>query len=380
MHTPRDAEFRLRRQRTELILTQPFFGALALRLPIREVDSSVTPTMATDGRALFFYRPYVDETPDAQLRGVIVHEVLHCVLDHVGRLLGRDADRWNRACDYAINPLVTAAGFTLPAGCLDDPAFHGLSADQIYARLPETPPGGGGGNDCTQPGGILAPQPGAGVDPATDAAQLAQDWRVAAEQARTSDRLQRGAGKLPADLDRALGALLRPQADWRDLLRRFVDPLSRGDYAWHRPNRRYIASGLILPGPVPTETGPIAVCVDTSASLDDGSLSRLLSELNAIIDDVAPERVDCIACDTRVRGSRSFDRGDWLARDGWLAGGGGTRFSPALAAVAPDVQAIVYLTDGECSDYGPPPHAPVVWATVGNRDHRPPFGDVVHLD
>ena len=132
--------------------------------------------------------------------------------------------------------------------------------------------------------------------------------------------------------------------------------------------------------PFAPQTPTLGAHTPTSASLDDGSLSRLLSELNAIIDYVAPERVDCIACDTRVRGSQSFDRGDWLGRDGWLAGGGGTRFSPALAAVAPDVQAIVYLTDGECSDYGPPPHAPIIWATVGNRDHRPPFGDVVHLD
>ena len=46
--------------------------------------------------------------------------------------------RWNIACDYAINPLLVEAGFELPEGALLDPAYAGLSAEDIYARLPRT--------------------------------------------------------------------------------------------------------------------------------------------------------------------------------------------------------------------------------------------------
>ena len=73
---PKSAEFRIARQRTELILTQPFFGALALRLVVAERDD--LPTMATDGVHLFYNRAFVDGMNDGDLRGVIAHEVLHC--------------------------------------------------------------------------------------------------------------------------------------------------------------------------------------------------------------------------------------------------------------------------------------------------------------
>ena len=94
MATPKTAEFRIARQRTELILTQPFFGALALCLVVAERDD--LPTMATDGVHLFYNRTFVDGMTDSDLRGVIAHEVLHCVYDHCGRPLGRGPVRSER--------------------------------------------------------------------------------------------------------------------------------------------------------------------------------------------------------------------------------------------------------------------------------------------
>jgi predicted metal-dependent peptidase len=52
---------------------------------------------------------------------------------HQCRRAGREPELWNRAADFAINPLLVANGFTLPAGSLIDPAFENLSAEEIYA-------------------------------------------------------------------------------------------------------------------------------------------------------------------------------------------------------------------------------------------------------
>ena len=369
---PKSAEFRIARQRTELILTQPFFGALALRLVVAERDD--LPTMATDGVHLFYNRAFVDGMNDGDLRGVIAHEVLHCVYDHCGRILGREPERWNQAADYVINPVVKAAGFTLPDGCLDDPQYHGMHADKVDGMLPPTPPGGGGSG--AGPGGVLAPPPG------TAPADLATDWAVAAAQAVTADRMSRGAGKLPAEIDRMVQDLLHPQADWRELLRRFLDPLSRGEYSWSRPNRRFIGAGVILPGNEPDEVGPMVLIVDTSGSMDHDALRRCISELNAIAGEVEPEAIDCIGVDTAVHGHARFERGDPITQAGWVKGGGGTRFAPGFAWAAqhaPCAEAIIYLTDGDCADFGPAPACPVIWAAVDNPGFAPPFGDVLHL-
>jgi hypothetical protein len=47
----------------------------------------------------------------------------------------RDPERWNDACDYAINPLVVDAGMVLPKGAYLDARFKGKSAEEIYGVL-----------------------------------------------------------------------------------------------------------------------------------------------------------------------------------------------------------------------------------------------------
>jgi hypothetical protein len=59
------------------------------------------------------------------------------------------------AADLAINPMLVANGFSLPEGALIGPAFDNLSADEIYARLPQR----NNGSNSTQPQSL---QPSAG--------------------------------------------------------------------------------------------------------------------------------------------------------------------------------------------------------------------------
>jgi len=97
--------------------------------------SGAVPTMATDGRRIVYDPAFVNSLQPAELEAVLAHEVLHCALGHHCRRGQRDPRLWNEAADLAINPLLVANGFSLPAGALIDPAFDNLSAEEIYARL-----------------------------------------------------------------------------------------------------------------------------------------------------------------------------------------------------------------------------------------------------
>src|SRR5471032_1787988 len=127
-------EGKLTRARTQLLLNQPFFGTLCLRL---KLVTGELPTMATDGRRIVYDPAFVEELTAAELEAVLAHEVLHCALGHHCRRGARDPRLWNEAADLAINPILIANGFSLPAGALIDPAFENLSAEEIYARLLE---------------------------------------------------------------------------------------------------------------------------------------------------------------------------------------------------------------------------------------------------
>ena len=132
MRPQSDIDRKLTRARTQLLLNQPFFGTLCLRL---KLVAGELPTMATDGRRIVYDPAFVDELTPAELEAVLAHEVLHCALGHHCRRGARDPRVWNEAADLAINPILIGNGFTLPAGALLDDTFNNLSAEEIYARL-----------------------------------------------------------------------------------------------------------------------------------------------------------------------------------------------------------------------------------------------------
>ena len=135
MSGPDASERRIRASRAKLIRSHPFFAALLFSAEI--IETNVLPTMATDGSNLYFNADFVASLPDDELMGVLVHEILHIVLLHIVRRGQRNRAVWNQACDYAVNALVLASGFTLPAFRLYDAKFENMIAERIYDVLIE---------------------------------------------------------------------------------------------------------------------------------------------------------------------------------------------------------------------------------------------------
>ena len=134
MNAPKtDAELMLTKARTRLLRKLVFFGQLALKLTF--VETTQTQTMATDGKHLYYNPVWVATMTVAKLVGVILHEVLHVIFMHMLRREGRQHERWNVACDLAINPIIIRYGEELPEGALDEYRFHRMTAEQIYKAL-----------------------------------------------------------------------------------------------------------------------------------------------------------------------------------------------------------------------------------------------------
>ena len=100
--------------RTQLVLNQPFFGTLCLRL--KPVERDDMDTGATDGVHLFYNPKWFDKLQPLERIGFLAHEVMHVVLMHIFRREERQPQKWNVACDYAENYLLKEANFILPKG------------------------------------------------------------------------------------------------------------------------------------------------------------------------------------------------------------------------------------------------------------------------
>ena len=76
-------ERRLQASQLRLAGHHPFFASLLLMAPTVVTDAFET--AATDGVRLFFNPSFVAPLSSAQLDGLMVHELLHCALQHGAR-------------------------------------------------------------------------------------------------------------------------------------------------------------------------------------------------------------------------------------------------------------------------------------------------------
>jgi predicted metal-dependent peptidase len=385
--------------------------------------------MATDGRRILYDPAFVNSLQPAELEAVLAHEVLHCALGHHCRRGQRDPRLWNEAADLAINPLLIANGFSLPAGALIDPVFDNLSAEEIYARLVQKndgssnsppaqspqPQGASGGAAIPHQGspsqqplesgpgdqsmaqqdgsaetgsdGTAIPRPGGFgevVDateedgqPASEAEKSRQqhEWNIAADQAIRSAK---ACGHEPANIDRPLAESRETKQDWRTILRDFIAARTPSDYRWSPPNRRYLASGLYLPSVERAGLGTVVIGVDTSGSIGEDELEQFAGEISAIANEAQPEAIHVVYCDAAVQSSQQFGPLEPINLE--PKGGGGTDFRPVFEWV--DANQIVpvcliYLTDLCCHSYPPIPEYPVLWVTDSRREA--PFGETVRI-
>jgi predicted metal-dependent peptidase len=361
-----DALQKLARARTALILDHPFFGTLALHLEPKE--SEKTETMATDGRSLFFNSEFVMGINDAELIGVYAHEVMHPAMQHHTRREGREAERWNEAADYAINPMLVESGFTMPQGMLINSDFNGLAAEAIYERLPSKPPKGEGDGE----GGEEPKAPGEVLD-APDPDQDAAEWQVTLKQAAQTAKMM---GKLPAGVEQMVKEATAPKIDWKAIMRRFVQQTASADYSWRLPNRRYMAQGIYLPELRSESMPPLVVFLDTSGSTQP-FMASFLAELRSVVEECQPECTYLVHVDAAVHKVEKFERGE-LIGDIVPAGLGGTSFLPAFQwAEDENLQpaCAIYLTDGYGAYPDAPPSYPVLW--VLSQEYKTPWGENV---
>jgi predicted metal-dependent peptidase len=368
-----EAKTRLIRARVALLVKQPFFGTLALRLKMEPKNSMPMKTMATDGVHIFYDEDFVMECTHDDLMFIIGHEVGHCVFEHVGRRGGREAKRWNHAADYVVNAVLKDADFVLPNDALHSPIYAGWSTDDVYKALPPDPLG-------TAADQLMDAEGNGSLDDGQGNAltreELEDDWKVATVQAANAAA---ACGKLPDTLKRFIDELVRGKDDWRGVLWRFATEVTKDDYSYAKLNRKFASIGIFLPGLYSEAMGLFISNIDTSGSISQAVLTAFASEIIAIREAVRPRQMINIYCDAAVNHVDEFDAYDDMEFE--LHGGGGTDFRPPFKYIEDnnlEPKCVVYLTDG----YGPfpdkPPAYPVLWLMT--TDVEPPWGEKVRIE
>jgi predicted metal-dependent peptidase len=365
----------------QLIHTEPFFAAVLMQM--RKQASKKTQIAAStiiNGQMYMYYNPDdFDKRPVEEVRGILKHEVLHLILEHVFRREGRDPFEWNIATDFAVNSFIKdlpkdglkAEDFKLPTK---------NSAEWYHQHLPDEFKKANRAQITFNEDGTITVEGPEGSGPNGEGRskktfRLLHDMdefdtcnERCKEDPALAEAVVRGAletalekcqGNVPGELQEYIDALLKkPTISWKQLLRQYFATSVRAGFkaSWKRENRRF---GPSVKGKMRERVMNVMVAVDTSGSMGAEEFEEAITEIHHLCQLHKGDKT-VIEIDMTVQREYKMKKG--LKVD--FKGRGGTSFVPLFdyineKAKKPDL--LIYITDlyGDFPEYRP--SYPVIW-------------------
>ena len=372
----KEALRRIQAARTALLMRLPFLASALFQIDLQLTDEPVIGGFVTDGTGIVMSSLHVRNTDDAHLRADIVHVLLHVLFEHVERRGKREAEIWNRACDYAVNAVMFDFGFSFDAGALVEPVrFKDMTAEEICERLNSSggrtlaalkafrqgsAPSSGivagqaspsdlaydqaGGSDSGrlvnteavngENDGNVDTLQGTGLSSGLSSDDRRQLRAAVREQVLREAEASRSCGQNTESLCEALRRTERRHVDWRTMLRELLRETVRDDFRLWPPSKRHLWRGLSLPSVGSQTVGTVVVAADTSGSMKSEDIAAILSEVLHFRDTVRCTlrymEFDCAL--QRVFRWEAFDTPD-VAELFSIKGRGGTDFRPVFDAI-----------------------------------------------
>lgn len=422
---------RLLLSRMRILYNHGFYGLLLMHM-IYAVSEEIE-TACTDGVRITFGIDFLDSLSDSELDFVMMHEILHVVLQHCFRGDVEDLEAYNIAADIVVNSNIMlengmkASSITLSKYGIamhvapDGKEGHEYTAEQVYAMLPKNlnkkgnnkSPGSavGGAKKENKKGNNKSPGSAVGRAKKEISKEQHQPVRVwddhsrwgkyeeddtlrdvwvkrfedAAEAIKIRDP-SNARGLLPAFAERILKELKKTQTDWRTILNDFIQE-EVVDYSFAPPDRRFDDSPFFLPDFNGKEdrVEDILFMIDTSGSMSDDMIAAAYSEVKGAIDQFNGKLKGWLGFfDAAIIKPQPFsDENEFKTIK--PAGGGGTDFQIIFEYVFHHMSdklpaSIIILSDGDA----PFPleklagGIPVLWL-LNNEEVNPPWGKVARI-
>lgn len=352
-----DAMKKVIKARVLLMQESQGIASMLIGLDLVEVSSEKCPTMATDGKRIFFSE-WVLTIPIGELKTVLFHEGCHVIWEHPIRRQERDPYWFNICCDIVINNWIKYdLRMTLPSDGVWDWKHRNKTPEDVYrtimsdqdekqSLLDELLDLTGGANDSDESDANDGSDgEGDGSDDGkSDTSKIFSEasgaptrderpvlsgevWdlqdddgkKANKDEAKEFAKVVRSTASLNATLEKAIGnssmgdamvsainANLESEVDWVELLRDFQLSSIADDPTWSRLNKRHQWRGINLPSKQKSaHGGEVAYIMDTSGSVSQRELDQFATEGEAIALDCGIERIRVCYCDTDYHDTRN---------------------------------------------------------------------------
>ncbi len=383
--------------KVQLLLTNPFFGAIVMRHPITVTkDAKLTRTACVDKNGeIFVNEDFMNKLSLPELKFLIAHEAMHVVYAHLHRLGERDPEVWNIAADYSVNDLLVSEEVgEMPNGGVYLPGASEKTTEELYEDLmrkqkksKQSSGSSGDDNDEDEGGSAMGmaplikdidPKMAKGLSPA-DAKAQEMAGKLEISQAMQSARI---AGHLSSGLSAKLAKILDSKLPWYEILERYMMGKAERHESWSRPNKRYAGRFYLprrerLPG-----MGELVVAIDVSGSISDIEVASFIGHLNRIIEQCRPSRTHVLFVTEEVKKATTYELCDYplpTERNRWYGGTDMREVFRWQEENAPDAELAVVFTDGYTL-FDDEESVETVWVyTKEATRHDAPFGETIRL-
>jgi predicted metal-dependent peptidase len=353
----------------------PYVSTLLYSLKLVESDPAEISTMAVDtGWRLYYSADFVMSESAEALATVLLHECMHCMLEHGRRfealpVVDKNHNIWNYAGDCAINQVLDDAHMqwteVTPVRYVnieEQGVNRNMSTEVAYSTMVEyqkNNPEATKENDCgSVSGGKRRTYELDVEDSDSPAADINQQNNVLDSVASAILKVENDGGDVPEALSRIARDRLDPQLDWKKLLafniRSAISNVAgRRDYTYSRPSRRQGSANtpetkFIFPAMRQPQPPCVGIVLDTSGSIGNDTLDLYLSEIRGIFTAVGVSSgLWVLPCDSKVHEVAKIKSFDLTKLR--IKGGGGTDMSVGIyeaLKIRPRVNIVVILTDG----------------------------------
>ncbi len=360
--------------RVNFLFNHPFLSVLALSIPTT-FEQNKNSAFQTNGAKITIDLEKLEKYSDENITYLYAHTLLHIVLKHPYRQKTRDMYIWNQACDLVINNILDTfenVGIK-PTDEILDLDLKDKCVEEVYEILyqkEEEEQNQDSNSDEEQSSEAkVAPDPDGDKN-----AYIYDNSKLDLEEVPDEKTSQGDQEKLDGIIIQALtiakktshkygglqieiDTLIRPDINLQDVLKEYLTAsLFEKQTTFSRPNKRYIHTGLYLPGTKKSdELIEVYIALDSSSSVTLEEYKKFLGIIQDVCEGFYEYKVTILPFDRFVKVDHiiSFDSFNPLQeKDLYIPkSDGGTNFNEVLRYLKnTDIRSenlLMVLSDGE---------------------------------
>lgn len=399
----------------ELRKVLPFYSALYEN--IQKVKSDSIKSLKVTESKIYYNPTFVDSITIANLRFIILHEILHLTLMHPCRIGGRDIVLYNVACDLYTNTLLvhelkTVKEFdAIPINQKDTEITVDLQNqcveslyEYLYKQISsngfkesgigkfEIPVVDKWGNNGKAYIDIQREQDIDISDTGEDESKKKSDSMQILSNAITKYEIScvgQEHGVTTSSIQLFIEDILKSKVDWTRILKRYCKELQEKDISFKVPDKRMYYQRAIYPGLSSDNEETlqnVKICIDTSMSISETDIKYIIGQIDDIFKLYKTE-AEIICWDAEIQQAMCADDINKIMKNG-LCGRGGTDvkcvfnyFESRQCRIKPNL--ILIFTDGYFDISNMPSkwkskYRDTIWVMTKdyNKQFKQPFGKI----